>query len=223
MIRNRSRVAALTPVLALVLALPALPARALTGVPATGDLEFTVLRDGTAVGTHSIRFHRDGPGLEVDVATHVNVKLPLVGLSVYHFEHTDHEVWRDGALVSLASRTDDDGTARHLDVSRDGGRLRVRSNDAEHASPADLVPASLWDPELVHRQVLLNTLDGREMPISVEDRGIDPVPVHGHAVDARHFVVSGGLDRELWYDHDGVLVKVAFAAKDDSRIEYVLR
>jgi len=37
------------------------------------------------------------------------------------------------------------------------------------------------------------------------------------------FAVTGGLNRELWYGVDSVLVKVAFAAKDDSRIEYVLR
>ena len=201
---------------AALLAATALSLAAMTGIPARGSLEFTVLRDGDEVGTHVIRFHGDGPQVRVDVQTRINVKLPLLGLSVYHFDHEGHEVWRDGSLLTLESVTDDDGDAKVLKVHREGGVLRVEGSSGAHASDGEIIPASLWHPDLVTRSVLLNTLDGHEMPVSVTEQGSDEVAVGD-------LLVTGGLNRELWYDPQGVLVKVAFAASDDSRIEYVLR
>lgn len=218
--RARTRVAVL--LLTLAAASPWSSVSAISGIPDSGSLGFTVLRNGNDVGKHTIHFTRGDDGIKVDVQTRVNVKLPLIGVSVYHFEHEGHELWRDGALVALGSVTDDDGAAHELEVRREGQRLRVTSNGSQHESAGDLIPASLWHPDLVKRSLLLNTLDGREMPVSVTEQPGETVQVRGRTVNARHFVVSGGLERELWYDADGVLVKVAFAAKDDSRIEYVL-
>lgn len=203
--------------------MPVGPAQAVVGVPASGNLEFTVLRDGDEVGSHVIRFHDAAGEVKVEVKTQVNVKLPFIGLSVYHFDHEGHEVWRDGALVSLESATDDDGEAKAVTVRREGDVLRVDSRGTQHASSGQLLPASLWHPDIVRHSVLLNTLDGHEMQVVITEQGTDEVQVRGQTVSARHVVVSGGLNRELWYDADGVLVKVAFAAKDDSQIEYVLK
>lgn len=203
--------------------LPWIAVHAVSGIPAGGSLGFTVQREGEDVGTHTIRFEdRDGV-VRVDVQTSVNVKLPFVGISVYHFEHQGAEQWRDGALLSLRSNTDDDGEARELKVSREADKLQIESNLGQHGSAGDLIPASLWNPALVKSAVLLNTLDGSEMTVTVTEQERQSVPVQGQMVSARHYVVSGGINRELWYDEDNVLVKVAFSAKDDSKIEYVLK
>jgi hypothetical protein len=122
----------------------------------------------------------------------------------------------------LRAATTRRGAAHELEVRRAGQRLHVTSNGSQHESAGNLIPASLWHPDLVTRSLLLNTLDGREMPVSVTEQPGETVQVRGRTVNARHFVVSGRLERELWYDSDGVLVKAAFAAKDNSRIEYVL-
>ena len=39
---------------------------------------------------------------------------------------------------------------------------------------------------------------------------------------ATHLVVSGELERELWYDDDGILVHLRLVARDGSTIEYFL-
>ena len=208
---------------ALVSAMPWAGTQATTGVPVGGGLGFTVQRDGDDVGTHTIVFKDSGGLLTVDVQTSVNVKLPFIGISVYHFEHKGSEVWRNGALVTLESSTDDDGEARALKVHSEGGKLHVESNVAQHESSPDLIPASLWHPNFITQRVLLNTLDGSEMPVKITEQENETIAVQGQMVTARHFLVAGGLNREVWYDSQGVLVKVAFAAKDDSRVEYVLK
>ncbi len=191
------------------------------GIPDSGVLSFTVMRKGAEIGTHTIRFKQRGGELAVDIATDINVKI-FLGISVYHFKHQGQERWRDGALVALASTTDDDGAEHQLQVLFDGGALKVESGERQQLSAADIMPASLWNVELVKRGLLLNTLDGREMRIYVAEQGLESIEVMGDTVEARHYVVSGGLERELWYDAKGVLVQYKLRGNDDSEVLYVL-
>jgi len=85
-----------------------------------------------------------------------------------------------------------------------------------------VVPASLWNMATVSQTHLLNTLDGSDMAIMVKDLGEEAVKVMGKDVMARHYAISGDLQRELWYDAGGRLVKVRFAASDGTDIQYVL-
>lgn len=194
----------------------------LAGVPESREIAFTVLRNGDAIGTHTLTFSEQDQALKVDIATDIKVELPLIGIAVYRFTHRGHETWRNGGIATLNSETDDDGTAHKLTVTQGAGNLRVNSDVGSHTSALDIVPASLWNPHLVQQSVLLNTLDGTEMPVTVELQGTETIQAHGTDVQSTHYRVSGGLNRDLWYNDAGELVRVQFAADDDSKIEYVL-
>lgn len=193
-------------------------------IPADGELDFTVLRDGEEIGTHVLRFASGTDGnLDVDVATDIAVEVMFV--TVYRFEHQGHEHWQDGRLFTLTSTTDDDGEAHDLVVNATGDTLAVADNGAAEQRPGDLLPASLWNDGIVagERTTLLNTLDGSAMDVSVEYLGDEQVEGEDGPVAARHYRLTGDLARELWYDQQGVLVKVRFSGEDGSDIQYVLR
>lgn len=201
----------------LVASLAALPAQA--APPPGGVLDFTVLRNGSQVGRHEMLFRNDADGLKIDIRTNVAVKIAFV--TAYRFEHEGHEVWQGGRLVRLWSRTNDDGTKHVLDVTAGGSDLMVMADgkDAEKATVA--IPASLWNERIVQQRSILNTLDGTRMTIQVTDLGTEAVTVQGNRIPARHYSITGDLQRELWYDAQNVLVKVRFKAKDGSDIEYL--
>ena len=91
-----------------------------------------------------------------------------------------------------------------------GGKLTalssVTDDDGEQHSiklgASAILPASLWNAAIVKATKAINTIDGRKMT---------------------HYRLSGDLARDLWYDADGVLVKVAFVGDDGSKVEYRLR
>lgn len=190
-------------------------------VPPGGELDFTVLRGDDEIGTHRLVFTQDGNDLKVKIDTNVAVK--MLGIAVYRFEHDGSEVWRDGHLVSLKSKTNDDGTPHHLDVEEENGKLVVDGDGRQGTEQIDVIPASLWNDNLVKQTALLNTLDGSNMPVTVGKLGTETVEVNGKPVSATHYSVTGKLNRELWYDENGVLVQVRFAGNDGSKITYVLR
>ncbi len=209
--------------LALLIAGPqawALPSRA--ALPGKAQrLDFTVLRNGDQIGHDIISLDPQGDTLTVDVETHIVVRVAFV--PVYRFEHKGSEIWRDGRLVGLISRTDDDGTKHQLAVRGEGAGLRIDCDGKTSDSGQALIPASLWNIDLVRQSVLLNTLDGTQMNVRVEDLGPEPVEARHATIQARHYRVSGGLTRELWYADDGGLVRVAFSGSDGSHITYVLQ
>lgn len=196
-------------------------AAAAAAVPASGRLDFSVIRENSEIGRHSIVFQQAPDGLVVDIRTDVAVKVLFV--TAYRFEHEGRELWRDGQLVRLTSRTNDDGTAHDLDVRQNGSGLDVIGDGEMSHTDAGIVPASLWNEGILQGGTILNTLDGRQMTISVSDAGMETVTVGGRPVQARHYVIEGDLQRELWFDENDVLVQVRFKGKDGSEILYVLR
>jgi hypothetical protein len=124
--------------------------------------------------------------------------------------------------VALHSATNDDGTRHQLDVTQTAGALEVDADgNSARADPA-IVPASLWNIALTRQSVLLNTLDGKQMHVTVGDQGSELVQVAGGRQQARHYVLHGDLERQVWYDQTGRLVQVRFKAKDGSEIVYRL-
>ena len=182
------------------------------------ELNFAIMRDGEQIGAHVMTFANSGDELRVDIRTDAKVKVLFV--TAYRFEHQGTEVWRDGRLVSYVSQTNDDGEAKQLQARADGDGLAVSGSAGQWTAEAGIIPASLWDQRIVAQARILNTLDGRPMAIQVQDAGMDQVEVGSRQVPAHHYVITGDLAREVWYDADGVLSHVRFAGKDGSRIDY---
>lgn len=86
-----------------------------------------------------------------------------------------------------------------------------------------ILPASLWDSAIVHQQVLLNTLDGSKMRVTVQDLGPETVVVGGRNISARHYKITGDLQRDLWFDARSAQVRVQIAGNDGSSIVYELK
>ncbi len=205
-------------------ALPALAADAaveLAAFPPIGRLDYTVLREGSKVGTHTVVFSRDANRLTV--ATNIDIAVKLLGFTIFRLEHEADELWENGRLVRLTSRTDDDGDKRVVDLRRKGDRLVGTYNGYAKDLPATLIPASMWHPDAMKQTMLLDPIKGRERQVKILDKGEETVTVKGQQVKAHHYNVSGQLKRDLWYGPDGQIAQVQFPAGDGSVITLVLR
>lgn len=185
-------------------------------------LNYTVTRDGSTIGTHTVEISDDAT--EVNVKTDIEVKVLFV--TAYKFKHTSQEKWQNGQLVAISSTTDDDGTPKELNATLDGASLAVNSvvkgQDRMQTVAADTLPASLWNKATVDQSALLNTLDGQVMAIEVADMGAATVETGAGSVEATHYAITGELTRELWFDGQGRLVRMRFPDKTNSEIVYAL-
>ncbi|HJT13498.1 MAG TPA: DUF6134 family protein [Dongiaceae bacterium] len=184
------------------------------------EVVFDVERDGDVVGKYVINFTRTDQGVLADARVDVDVNLLFV--SVYKLRYHARELWSDGALQSIEAFTNDDGDLIHVQATRESEGLQVKTNDGAYETPA-VLPISHWNAALLDGGPLLNGMTGEVDEVQVFDQGLDTVSTRGGSLRARHYLYSGDLNGEIWYDEDGRWVKLRFRAKDGSIIDYVCR
>jgi hypothetical protein len=184
------------------------------------EIRFDVERDGDVVGQHVVTFTRTDQGVKVDARADIDISVLFI--PAYRFKFQSHELWRDGALLSMDASTNDDGDYVVVKALRDDTGLRVKSTAGEYEAPT-LLPMSHWNAALLKGGVILNTMTGELIDIKVQDVGFDTVTTRNGSLRARHYIYSGDLTGDIWYDSDGRWVRLRFEAHDGSTIDYVCR
>jgi len=185
-------------------------------------LAFDLFREGAHIGTHRIAFREEGDSLQVTIDIEIAVKVLFV--TAYRYSHRNEETWRDGRLVAISTRTDDDGKKLQVDARPGDGGLLVRASAGDGPAPADIMPTSYWNPATLTASRLLNTQDGRIMQVRLVEVGRERIFAGGETIPATHYRMEGDLRLELWYDLDGRLARIRFQAESDgSVIDYARR
>lgn len=159
------------------------------------DAAFTIVRKGSQIGYHAVRVDVDGDAMRIETRIRMRVKFgPLV---LYHYDLSSSEIWRDGALYSLDSRTDRNGKDMTLAVRRDGDELVVDGSSYAGPAPLHVMPGAYWNKAIVDASMLLNTQNGALIPVVVENVGRSPTPA---GAVGEHYRVRGSVTLDLWYD-----------------------
>ena len=184
-------------------------------------LEFDIVHVGHVVGHHHICFRREGDRLVVHSELKIEVK--MLSLVVYRYQQAREEVWRDGKLIALSSRADDDGTPHDIEgqLGRDG--LKMISGKDRWTLPPDSVQASYWNVSMVtEKGPLVDSLTGRILNNRVVNLGQETVRAAGRDIVATHYRLEAKRPRDVWYDASGRWVKMRAIARDGSVAEWVL-
>lgn len=194
------------------------PAQA--AVPDGLELHYRILRDGFEIGSHKVSFRHDDELLIVETEIRITVKLLFITLYSYRLDAV--EIWRGDRLISLQSATDDDGDFYTVRAAVDGDRLVIDAGSESWNAPKTIIPSSLWHRRMAQGSLLMGVEQGEAMAVTFQEIGRETITAGGVDVAATKVVVSGELERSLWYDDQGVLVHLQLTASDGSSIVYVM-
>lgn len=209
------RLTALSMGAALALAALGAPAQA-----AQDTWAYWVKRDGTTIGEHVVGFDRDGNRTKVTILTDIAVKVAFI--TAFRFSHESEEVWEDGRLIALDSRTNDDGTDHAVSARAAGDALQVVADGETYEAPADTLVHDQWNLSNTRADRLLDIFNGTMLTVSYTDAGEEQIDVNGRQITARRFDATGDLERTFWFDAKDRLVKVAFDSRG-SAVTYEIR
>ncbi|MEM6492231.1 MAG: DUF6134 family protein [Pseudomonadota bacterium] len=181
-----------------------------TAALTTAELPFRVEMGGSPIGQHSVRFEQRGDELHafVDIAFDVGFAF----ITIYEYEHSNHEVWRDGRLIAIDTETNDDGERFTVSGRATADGFRVEGSEGVLNLPADIKPSSYWNPATLTAETLLDTQKGRVLDADFAAMGRDRIETQsGARIDACRFAMSGDLDLDIWYDDQGRWVRMAFS------------
>lgn len=194
--------------------------KAQTEIPEGGKLEFKILRNGDPFGMHVIEFKQKGGKIITDIE--INMKVSLAFFTLFEYEHHNREVWQGGRLISMESKTNDDGKKYFVKAKRQGDKILVKSTKGTYETPGDIAASTYWREDMIKRDQILNSQKGRLQDISIENLGVEQVIAGEEYVPATHYKVQT-KDRviDVWYHtKSGQWVDLAFKIKGQS-IDYV--
>ncbi|HUZ72881.1 MAG TPA: DUF6134 family protein [Stellaceae bacterium] len=183
------------------------------------EMVFSVWRKGDKIGQHRVLFaHQDGA---LVVRSILDLAVKILGITVYRYDYRAQETWRNGKLVALASTVDDNGTSSKVKAAEAQGKLDVTGPDGSAVINGAILPSTHWDAQVIHADRVLNTLDGKLDHIALVPKGVEGVATNDGERQAMHYLWTGDVKAESWYDAAGHWLKLRFLGKDGTPIEYI--
>lgn len=182
---------------------------------------FDVLRDGDKVGEHRVAFERRADTLKVSVQTDMAVSFAFFTLFRYQHQRVEH--WRGQELESLAGMTSKGGEQYEVSFVRKEGFFSRTVNGSEQEFKERLAVDSLWSKDRLAAGKLFSADNGESYRVRSDLLGWETIEARGGRVEAEHVKLSGELERDLWYDPSGELLKVRYETAEGETFEYVRR
>lgn len=176
---------------------PAIALTAACGPAVAGDLDaaFQILRQGKPIGHHVVDVEQSGDLTIVNTLIEMRVRFGPIAL--YRYDHEAREVWTGGALVSIESRTDDNGAKSTLAARLIGDRLVIDGSGYKGPAPPGVAPSSYWNRASIGAPLLLNTQNGELVEVETTRLGVTATP--DGAVGEQYRIV-GTVALNIWFD-----------------------
>ena len=185
------------------------------------EIYFDVLRKGKPSGLHTVKFERTKDGFIVRSNFELSVKFLFV--TAYRFVYRSESLWIGGILQHLTAEVEDNGSPFVISASKQGNSVVVDHDNQKYEVSAPLYPTNHWNAEVLSQRRVLNTLTGRVNRVTIKPLSREIVTTEYGDITANRYAYTGDLDTEVWYDDMGRWVKMRFAARDGSTVEYVCR
>ena len=141
---------------------------------------------------------------------------------VFRYQHECQDVWVSGQLLSLRSRTIEDGKRYAVEATAPGGIRVVGPGGPLVVGSRLLTSNSLWNSLLVDQQRLIDAQYGGEIGLVVHRRGTESLALAAkeRLVTDRFQILTPHYGGLLWYDATGRWVKGSFEIRGEW-IDYV--
>lgn len=183
--------------------------------------EFSVLLDGSEIGRH--RFELQQAGDRQEVFSEASFDVRFLFFTAFQYRHSNREVWSDGCLRRIESRTRQNGE-RQVVVGATVDDTFVVERDDGRAELGDCVMTfAYWNPQFLGQTQLLNPQTGQYLPVQIEPLGRREIDIRGEAVDARAWrVTADEIDLTVWYSANDEWLGLESVAKGGRILRYVL-
>ncbi|MGC6511552.1 MAG: DUF6134 family protein [Parvibaculales bacterium] len=179
-------------------------------LPPGNVLAFKIDRKGKDIGYQHMMFAERADGsLEVNI--HIDIKVVVGFITFYDFLHENTEVWKDGNLLSLNSRTRLDGKNTQLSIRRVEDMLVVNNGESEDVVVGSLKPSSYWYADFTLQDQVIDTATGKLLDLAPEYLGSS----QGDEADRHSFTLTKDIPADVVYSDAGHWVGFTFGKARD--------
>lgn len=143
--------------------------------------------------------------------------------TLFAYNHRSEEIWRDGRLMSLSSKTVQDDEMLHVTGAATPQGFRVVNKAGPFfAASGALTSNSLWTPAVLKQDTVIDAQHGGVIGVSVRKLADEEIALGGsQRLATRYRFITPYLAGSIWYDDSGRWVHGEFE-RDGALIEYRL-
>ena len=173
-------------------------APAAASTPSERRLEFDVYLDDARIGNHLFDLADEG-GKQV-VRSQADFEVKLLFFTAFSYEHRNREVWRDGCLQAIDSRTDSNGERYAVNGASTPTGFEVRTVSGEERLEACVGTFAYWDRALLERPRLLNSQTGEHVTVTLRALDGTRLEIDGVQLPVERYALSGeDIEITLYY------------------------
>jgi len=180
---------------------------------------YGIYRKGKRIGKHSLKIIQSGDNINVSVES--KIRVTVLKVPVFNLHYIADEVWQGNSLLSVTARTKTNKQIEIAELVNSANKSELKNNTDQTTTDLIKYATNHWNISATEQQVLFNTVRGTASNVNVENRGEEKLTIGEQSILATHYVYSGDIQAESWYDTDKRWVKLAFNGTDGSRITYV--
>ncbi len=182
---------------------------------------FRVFVDDIEVGTH--RYDVDQRGGQQHVNSVADFKYKWSFVTLYDYQHQNHEIWSDGCLARIESSTDANGEDYSVSGEQSDQGFVVNGKSGKQLLPACIMTFAYWDPKFLEAGKLLNSQNGEYLDVNVAGPEPDVLQMYGQEHQAsRYQLTAGKLDLQLWYSDSGEWLGLQSRTESGRMLRYEL-
>jgi len=181
-------------------------------------LQFSVYLNDKPIGYHRFVVEKRG---DVEIIESVaNFKVRFLVFDAYEYQHTNREVWRQGCLYKMESRTDDNGEQFAVTAEPKQQALSVTTRRESDQFEGCVKTFAYWDANLLAADRLLNAQTGEYLDVTVQKMGQGEVQYGDITREATRYRIKGkDLSIDVWYSPQGEWLALD-SVKDGKLIKY---
>mgnify|MGYP001555353211 FL=1 len=180
---------------------------------------FDVLLNDKSIGTHTFEVIRKNE--ITNVTTNATFDFKILFLSVYSYQHSNTETWRNNCLHRLDASTNDNGKQYSVTASHAEDSILVTSNSEKSELSGCIRSYAYWNPALLDNQKLLNPQTGEILPAKLNELGTENVSVGDRDIEASRYRLETDKDSiDLWYDKDDNWIALQSIVREGKVLRY---
>jgi uncharacterized protein DUF6134 len=187
------------------------------GQAATNDhiaqpLRYLAYVDGGRSGTHDIEFVPRERGFTV--MSSLCIRLELAFVTLYRYQQSGQEDWKDGKLLAFEYVTNDDGDTSHVTAQRDeSGNFVVNGQNGQRTVPGDAMAASFWNSGILNQSHIIDPQTGELATLSVRSLDQKSAEIARRTIRGNGYAFQTFIDGVLWFDEHRRSLALTFEKK----------
>lgn len=187
------------------------------------EWNFEVFLNDDSIGYHNFHLNPQDDGYRL--RTEAEFEVDFLFFTAYRYQHENVEVWEDGCLQQIESRTNDNGDEFRVVGNRESNEFDLTATGDSESLDSDCVHTfAYWNLDKLKAGRLLNAQTGEYVPVSVERVGRENIRIKGQDIAAdRYKVDAADMDLDVWYTPEGDWVKLTSNVRKGRQLRYELR